>query len=65
MALTSPDWRLRRSGIINDGVAVESPLMSQTENFIIQDAFEKKFLKRALEILESNEFENRLGLFYR
>ena len=49
----------------NDGVAVESPLMSQIENFLIQDAFEEKFLKRALEILESKEFENRLGLFYR
>ena len=49
----------------NDGIAVESPLMDQAEKFRLEDVFEEKFLKRALEILESKAFENRLGLFYR
>ena len=46
-----------------ENVVVEIPFMDSEEEYP-DDAFNGSFLKKALEILESKTFENRLGLFY-
>ena len=47
-----------------ENVVVEIPFMDSEEEYP-DDAFNGSFLKKALEILESKTFENRLGLFYK
>lgn len=47
-----------------ENVVVEIPVMNSKEEYP-DDAFNGSFLKKALEILESKTFENRLGLFYK
>lgn len=46
-----------------ENIVAEIPFMDSKEEYP-DDAFNGSFLKKALEILESKTFENRLGLFY-
>lgn len=47
-----------------ENIVAEIPFMDSKEEYP-DDAFNGSFLKKALEILESKTFENRLGLFYK
>ena len=48
-----------------ENIVLEIPFMDFIEKYPTDDAFNEKFLKKALEILESKVFEKRSNLFYK